>query len=74
LVVTVIVVVTFVRLSYALIWSSSVKGVTQVWFDLTDTLQAAFSLSYTAVPEPSTYLAGLGALGMLGIFGWKNRK
>ena len=26
------------------------------------------------VPEPSTYLAGLGALGMLGMFGWKNRR
>ena len=26
------------------------------------------------VPEPSTYLAGLGALGMLGMFGWKSRK
>ena len=28
----------------------------------------------TAVPEPSTYLAGFTALGMLGIFGWKRRK
>jgi len=27
----------------------------------------------TAVPEPSTYLAGLSALGML-VFGWRNRK
>jgi hypothetical protein len=26
------------------------------------------------VPEPSTYLAGLSALGMLGLFGWRNRK
>lgn len=26
------------------------------------------------VPEPSTYLAGLSALGMLGMFGWRNRK
>ena len=28
----------------------------------------------TAVPEPSTYLAGLSALGMLGLFGWRSRK
>lgn len=27
-----------------------------------------------AVPEPSTYLAGLSTLGMLGAFGWKNHK
>lgn len=26
------------------------------------------------VPEPATYLAGLSALGMLGLFGWRNRK
>ena len=30
--------------------------------------------SIAAVPEPSTYLAGLSALGMLGLFGWRNRK
>jgi len=28
----------------------------------------------SSVPEPSTYLAGLSALGMLGMFGWRNRK
>ena len=28
----------------------------------------------TPVPEPSTYLAGLSALGMLGLFSWRNRK
>ena len=28
----------------------------------------------TPVPEPSTYIAGLSALGMLGLFGFKNRK
>jgi hypothetical protein len=28
----------------------------------------------SAVPEPSTYLAGITALGMLGLFGWRNRK
>ncbi len=33
---------------------------------------ANFQLSL--VPEPSTYLAGVGALGMLGMFGWRNRK
>ena len=33
-----------------------------------------FDFSTTAVPEPSTYLAGLGALTMLGFFGWRNRK
>ncbi len=32
------------------------------------------SISMIAVPEPSTYLAGLSALGMLGLFGWRNRK
>jgi hypothetical protein len=29
---------------------------------------------FSSVPEPSTYLAGLSALGMLGLFGWRNRK
>lgn len=28
----------------------------------------------TAVPEPSTCFAGLTAVGMLGLFGWRNRK
>jgi hypothetical protein len=32
------------------------------------------SLRMTSVPEPSTYLAGLSALGMLGLFVWGNRK
>ncbi len=31
-------------------------------------------LEATSVPEPSTYLAGLSALGMLGVFGWRTRK
>jgi PEP-CTERM motif len=31
-------------------------------------------VSVTAVPEPSTYLAGLSAIGMLGLFAWKSRK
>ena len=26
------------------------------------------------VPEPSNYLTGLSALGMLGLFSWRNRK
>jgi hypothetical protein len=29
---------------------------------------------WSAVPEPGTYLAGLSALGMLGLFGWRHRK
>jgi hypothetical protein len=29
---------------------------------------------FAPVPEPSTYLAGLGALTMMGLFGWRNRK
>jgi hypothetical protein len=29
---------------------------------------------FQPVPEPSTYLAGLSALGMLGLFGWRNRR
>ncbi len=44
----------------------------------TELLEGTFFLDYTppppVVPEPSTYFAGLGALGMLGMFGWKNRK
>ncbi len=32
------------------------------------------SYSYTAVPEPSTYLAGLGAFGILGVFGLRSRR
>jgi hypothetical protein len=32
------------------------------------------TVTISAVPEPSTYLAGLSALGMLGLFGWRNRK
>ncbi len=32
------------------------------------------ALDPTPVPEPSTYLAGLSALGMLGVFGWRNRR
>jgi hypothetical protein len=28
----------------------------------------------TGIPEPSTYFAGLSALGLLGMFGWRNRK
>jgi hypothetical protein len=28
----------------------------------------------SAVPEPSTYIAGLSALTMLGLFGYRNRK
>ena len=28
----------------------------------------------TAVPEPSTYLAGLSALSLLGLFGWRHRQ
>ena len=32
------------------------------------------NISVSAVPEPSTYLAGITALGILGLFGWRNRK
>lgn len=32
------------------------------------------TLTLSTVPEPSTCLAGLAALGMLGLFGWRNRK
>ena len=34
----------------------------------------SITFGYSAVPEPSTYLAGLSALGMLGLFGYRNRK
>lgn len=30
--------------------------------------------SITPVPEPSTYLAGIGAMGLLGVFGMRRRK
>ena len=32
------------------------------------------SVTMTAVPEPSTYFAGLSALGLLGLFSLRNRK
>ena len=32
------------------------------------------SIAATAVPEPSTYLAGLSAFVMLSLFAWKSRK
>ncbi len=34
----------------------------------------SYSGSLTAVPEPTTFVAGLGALGMLGLFGWRSRQ
>ena len=34
----------------------------------------SIDLPFSQVPEPSTCLAGLSALGMLGLFGWRNRK
>lgn len=34
----------------------------------------SYSGSLTAVPEPTTLLTGLGALGMLGLFGWRSRQ
>lgn len=39
-----------------------------------DTSDNSGSVNVNVVPEPSTYLAGLGALGMLGLFGWRNRR
>jgi len=30
--------------------------------------------SMTSVPEPSTYLAGLGSMGLLGLFFFRQRK
>ncbi len=33
----------------------------------------SWGLDITSVPEPSTYLAGLSALGMLGLSAWRNR-
>lgn len=32
------------------------------------------NVNMTAVPEPSTFLAGIGAMSMLGLFGWRSRK
>lgn len=54
-------------------WRSSI-GIKSIvvnnpaWENFMDGLQA------NVVPEPSTYFAGLSALGMLGLFGWRNRK
>jgi hypothetical protein len=42
-----------------------------------DLKQTAFDIAapaIAAVPEPSTCIAGLGALGMLGLAAWRNRK
>ena len=44
------------------------------WNNNTTVPSDVFTVNLTAVPEPSTYLAGLSALGMLGLFGWRNRK
>lgn len=33
-----------------------------------------WSLTAVPVPEPSTFISGLSALGMLGVFGWRNRR
>jgi hypothetical protein len=35
---------------------------------------AVIDITTSVVPEPSTYLAGLSALGLLGFFGVRNRK
>ena len=32
------------------------------------------NMTINAVPEPGTYLAGLGALGMQGVLGWSRRQ
>lgn len=37
-------------------------------------LTGKVTYNYTPVPEPSTYLAGLGAFGILGVFGLRNRR
>ena len=42
-------------------------------WDLTP-VPARWSLTAVPVPEPTTYLAGLSLLGMLGWSGWRNRK
>lgn len=41
---------------------------------LQDPVSTTYSASISAVPEPSTYFAGLSALGMLTLFSWRNRK
>ena len=49
-----------------------------VYFGVSDNIlydnRGGLSELIQAVPEPSTYLAGLSALGMLGFFGWRKRK
>jgi len=49
------------------IWSRSLSGpeISALWNN---------GNGMNIVPEPSTVLAGLSALGMLGLFGWRNRK
>lgn len=44
------------------------------FFNVSDPLIVTGKWSLTAVPEPSTFFAGLSALGLLGICGWRNRK
>lgn len=56
--------------------SSSTLDTVSIGFGTTGSgyITASRSPSVAAVPEPSAYLAGLGALGMLSMFGWRNRK
>jgi len=48
----------------------------RVYFDevAVTPLGSFIPVSAVPVPEPSTYLAGLTALGMLGLSAWRNRK
>jgi hypothetical protein len=60
-------------------FKASASGKAQIWLKAetngTDNDFVVDNISMVqVVPEPSTYLAGLSAIGMLGFFGWRNRK
>jgi hypothetical protein len=61
----------------ALIFDHGVMGDGKAWNDVNSgNTTDGYIVEYDVapVPEPSTYFAGLSALGMLGLFGWRNRK
>lgn len=54
-------------------WTLSITGDTAL-APFHSNLGDSSATDFSSVPEPSTYLAGLSALGMLGLFGWRSRK
>ena len=64
--------VTYIGGRYTVPYSTSLSAPTTVFGS--GVFGPNFKFTATPVPEPSTYLAGLSALGMLGFFGWRKRK